>query len=362
MGVALRSPSRPIAVTGATGFIGGAVARRLSAQGWRVRALIRPRSIHKSTDGISVDWVTGDLEDAESLRRLVDGVEAVIHCAGVVRGRTSADFDRVNADGVARLVHLAAQQHPQPRFLLVSSLAAREPGLSDYAASKRKGETILATLSGGMPWAVVRPPAVYGPGDREIRPLLEWMQRGIAPVMGYADRRLSLLYVSDLADALIRLLERKTAVHRAYELHDGRTGGYSWPEIVDVVETVAVQPIRRFRIPSPVLMLAAVLNLAGSRILKRAPMLTPGKVREMYHPDWIADNGPLNADTGWAPKISLSEGFRRTLMAGESTAIRHRLEKERLKPSSPQTKDGGSHLRTKTVSINCVGTTGKLKN
>ena len=104
----------------------------------------------------------------ESLRRLVDGADAVVHCAGVVRGADQADFERVNVDGVARLVRSAAEQHPKPRFLLVSSLAAREPGLSQYAASKRKGEAALASESDGMPWAVIRPPAVYGPGDREI--------------------------------------------------------------------------------------------------------------------------------------------------------------------------------------------------
>jgi len=296
-------------------------------------------------DGISAYRVAGDLEDMDGLRRLVDGVEAVIHCAGVVRGLTSTDFDRVNVDGVARLVYAATQQHPKPRFLLMSSLAAREPGLSDYAVSKHRGETILETQSDEMPWTVIRPPAVYGPGDREIRPLLEWMRLGVAPIIGSPGNRLSLLYVSDLADAVIRILERETPPHRTYELHDGRPGGYSWPEIVDAMESFAIQPIRRVKIPAPVLTLTAVLNLAGSRILRRAPMLTPGKVKEIYHPDWVAENGPLNADTGWTPKISLSEGLRRTLMPKTSTVIRHCPEGEK-----------------KTVSFNCIGTTGKFKN
>jgi nucleoside-diphosphate-sugar epimerase len=305
-----------IAITGATGFIGGAVARRLSARGWRVRALVRPGSTHKPVDGISAEWIAGDLEDAASLRRLVDGAGAVIHCAGVVRGAARADFDRVNVDGVARMVRFAAEEHPKPHFLLVSSLAAREPEISPYAASKRRGEVVLTAESGGMPWTILRPPAVYGPGDREIRPLLEWMQRGVAPVIGPIDSRLSLLYVSDLADAVVRIIERKTATRRAYELHDGRPGGYSWREIIDTVEGLDGRSILRVRIPAAALALAAAVNLVGVRLLNRAPMLTPGKVRELCHPDWVGDNSALNADTGWCPRIDLAEGLRRTLTPG----------------------------------------------
>jgi nucleoside-diphosphate-sugar epimerase len=165
--------SRTIVITGATGFIGSKLAKRLASTDWHIRALVRSASLGKLPKDIETEWVTGDLEDIESLKKLVAGADAIVHCAGAVRGASQDDFNRINVDGVARMVQIAASQNPMPRFLLISSLAAREPQLSFYAASKRGGEKALASLSGDMFWGVLRPPAVYGPGDREMLPLFK---------------------------------------------------------------------------------------------------------------------------------------------------------------------------------------------
>jgi len=300
-------------ITGATGFIGSMLARRLASTDWQVRALVRPASIHKQPNEIASEWITGDLEDMESLRRLVGGAKAVVHCAGAVRGTHQVDFERTNVDGVARLVQAATEQHPKPRFLLISSLAAREPDLSYYAASKRKGEKALASKSSGMPWVIFRPPVVYGPGDREMLPLFQWMQRGITPIIGSDKSRISLLYVTDLAEAIVYWLHRGKRSRCFYELHDGHTGGYMWQDIIDAVSRLNGRAIYRAKIPVSFLKLLASLNLTAARVFGRAPMLTPGKVRELTHPNWICDNTALNSDTGWTPKVTLEEGLRRTL-------------------------------------------------
>jgi len=169
---------RSIAITGATGFVGGVLLKRLASTDWQIRALVRPDSLHKRPRQEGTEWVTGDLEDMDSLRRLVAGVDAVLHCAGAVRGATSLSFEGINVDGSARLASAAREQHPAPNFFLISSLAARAPHLSHYAASKRNGEKTLALNAGPMPWVIFRPPAVYGPGDRELLPLFRWMCRG----------------------------------------------------------------------------------------------------------------------------------------------------------------------------------------
>ncbi|MEJ2729849.1 MAG: SDR family NAD(P)-dependent oxidoreductase, partial [Deltaproteobacteria bacterium] len=109
-----------VALTGATGFIGNRVARRLVANGCKLQALTRATSDRSRLSGFNIHWVEGALEDFDSLRRLVRGVDTLVHCAGAVRGATQAHFDRMNVDGVARLVQAAIEQHPLPRFLLIS--------------------------------------------------------------------------------------------------------------------------------------------------------------------------------------------------------------------------------------------------
>src|SRR5262245_13183535 len=140
----IKSMRGVIALTGATGFIGSAIARKLVNEGWRVRALIRTPLWRARLEGISIQWVHGALEDIEHLDSLVGDADAVIHCAGAVRGITDADFYPVNVEAVSRLAQIAAIRCPTPRFLLISSLAAREPNLSAYAASRRMGQSALS--------------------------------------------------------------------------------------------------------------------------------------------------------------------------------------------------------------------------
>ena len=305
--------SDTIALTGATGFIGAALARRLAETGRKIQALIRPASIHKRPAELAIRWIEGDLEDTASLRRLVAGADAVIHCAGTVRGATREQFNRVNAEGLSRMVQAAVSQHPTPRFLLLSSLAAREPHLSNYAASKRLGETVLAENSDQLSWTIFRPCAVYGPGDREMLPVFRWMAKGIAPVLGDGSSRFSLLYVKDLVEAVVHWLDRNCCPSGTYELHDGHSGGYSWHDVIDIVKQLRAKYIVRLRIPLILVRVAAALNLLAARTFGYAPMLTPGKVRELNHADWVCDNKALHAAIEWSPRTMLPEGLKQTL-------------------------------------------------
>jgi nucleoside-diphosphate-sugar epimerase len=263
------------------------------------------------------------LEDLPSLSRLLEGADTLIHCAGLVRGIDEGAFNRINVDGVARLVQAAQQLHSSPRFLLVSSLAARSPQLSPYAASKKGGEEVLSNESTRLPWVALRPPAVYGPGDRETAPVLRWMSKGLAPVVAPDSSRFSMVFVDDLADAVIELMRVPAWSGQVFELHDGHENGYCWRDVIDTVSTVIQRPIRPIAIPPSLISAAAQVNLTVARWLGYAPMLTPGKVRELRHPFWVADNGPLIRRTGWKPKISLADGMKRTfasLAANKSAA------------------------------------------
>jgi len=309
--------SRTIAVTGATGFIGGMLIKQLLAAGWNVRALARPQSAHLLRGVEGLETIVGSLQDKESLNSLLQGACAVVHCAGAVRGATAEDFNRVNVEGVKQIVQVALSQSPRPRFLSLSSLAARAPQLSHYAASKRQGEQVLASMADDMEWVAFRPPAVYGPGDKELLPLFQWMGRGIAPVLGEHHARVSLLYVEDLCAAVLRWLDCGQCRSGVYELNDTRVGGYSWDEIIAKVSALRSRRIIRLPLPAPFLRSLAAINLTAARMIGYAPMLTPGKVRELRHPDWVTDNAALTAETGWQPQFSLEQGLQQTMGWGE---------------------------------------------
>lgn len=304
---------RVIALTGATGFIGAAVMKRLRSAGFRVRALYRASNTSPRVQDRSVRWIQGSLEDVGSLERLLRGAEGIIHCAGTVRGAEWRQFKTVNTDGVARMVQAARRMHPSPRFLLLSSLAAREPKLSYYAASKHLGEAILKTQGGGLEWAALRPPAVYGPGDREIAPLLKLMCKGLAPQATPLNAKFSMIYIDDLAGAIVALMEKTNWKGSIFELHDGRPGGYDWSEVVQTVSRVIKRPIYRFRLPHLLIRSIAVLNLGAARVAGYAPMLSPGKVRELEHKDWTCDNNSIIKAAGWHPRTPLGEGIKKTL-------------------------------------------------
>lgn len=305
--------SHTVALTGATGFIGSRLTRRLVSAGWRVRVLVRPAADVKPLEGLPLECISGSLEDPASLARLVQDTGAVIHCAGAVRGVTQAQFNAVNVDGLGRLVHTAASRQPPPRFLLLSSLAARAPELSAYAASKRHGEQVLMTQGDGLRWFILRPPAVYGPGDRELLPLLRAMAQGFGLLLGPRQARVSLLYVDDLTAAIEQWLNTRDSPPGVFELHDGHPDGYAWHEVADTAAALRGKPVWRIPVAATPLRILALLSVFTSWLGGYAPMLTPGKIRELRHCDWVCDNSGVNTAIGWTPRIALPEGLRRTL-------------------------------------------------
>lgn len=306
-----------VALTGATGFIGRVLLAQLQAAGYSVRALARPRPGRRLTPQSQLEWIAGDLNDRAALAELVSTADTVLHLAGAVRGAARADFDRVNEAGVQHLVQAARAAPRCRRFLLLSSLAARAPELSDYAGSKRRGEAALAADAGRLAWSALRPPAVYGPGDREMLGLFRSMARGWAPVPGDGRGRFSLIYVDDLAAAIVAWLERTTPAGQIYEVDDGRAGGYDWSTALAIASRVlrGGRPVRALHIPVALLRTAGTLNQAAARLRGSAPMLTPGKVRELTHDNWVCDSSAFQQATGWRPAYPFDRGLACTLQA-----------------------------------------------
>ena len=304
--------ARTIALTGATGFVGGHVLRRLLAQGHVVRALARqPERLRAAHATERLEIVAGDLRDAAALDSLLAGAEALVHVAGLVKASRREMFFAVNAEATERLM-LEAARRGMPRVVHVSSLAAREPALSSYAGSKHAGEE-AALMALGRQVVVVRPPAVYGPGDEATFGLIDQLSRRHGLVPGRKDMRFSLLHVHDLAEALARLAASDVAGGEVLEIDDGQDGGYSWEVLAAEAARVLNRPVRVHCLPRPVVALAGMAAEGLARLTGRAFMLNREKVNELYHPDWVARSPKVQERLDWTPALQFAEGFLDTL-------------------------------------------------
>jgi nucleoside-diphosphate-sugar epimerase len=296
-------------VTGASGFIGRHLVVALHQAGFRVRLLLRREpDVPEWLGGPAPEVVAGALGDPAALERLAEGADVVIHGAGLIKAARTRDFFAVNRDGAATMAEAAARVAPSARFLLVSSLAAREPQLSDYAASKRAGEdAVLERL--GERAAVLRPPVVYGPGDRETLIFFKLAARRFVPLLGSADARAAMIHVADLVRLIVAMAKKPAGGGAARSAADDRLQGYTWEELLGAAARAVGNPAPSFvRAPGPLLSgLALVGDLA--KAFGSVSMVGSQKLRELRHPDWGVTLEERATAPGWSPRFDLERGF-----------------------------------------------------
>jgi nucleoside-diphosphate-sugar epimerase len=289
-----------LAITGGTGFVGARLLSAATNAGHVIRALTRREMPPRP----GVEWVEGALDRPTALAALVEGSDAVIHVAGVISGRTAADFDACNVDGTKALLE-AAEAAAVRKFVHVSSLAAREPTLSMYGASKAKSEGLVA--GSALPWAIVRPPAVYGPGDKETLELFKMAKRGL--VLLPPPGRLSLIHVDDLVPLLLALIDPQAPTGITIEADDGRPGGWTHKEFADVLASALGRRARNISMPAAALRLGA----RADRLLRGdAAKLTVDRAAYFSHPDWVVDPDKAAPADFWAPRIATPQGLAST--------------------------------------------------
>lgn len=286
-----------LALTGGTGFVGGHVIRRALEAEHQVRALARRPQPARD----SVTWIAGALDDTAALAVLVEGADAVIHIAGVVNAPDRAGFVAGNIEGTRAVI---AATPAGTRFVHVSSLSAREPQLSIYGWSKRGAEEVVEESN--LAWDMVRPPAIYGPGDMDMLDVYRFARRGIAITPPAA--RISIIHADDLARLLVTLAE--TPAERViYEVDDAREGGWNHCEYATAIGAAVSRRVRPIALPPAMLRLGARIDrlLRGNRA-----RLTADRAAYLCHPDWMIDPAKRPAAGLWTPRISGEEGLRET--------------------------------------------------
>jgi len=289
-----------LALTGATGFVGSRLLGHCVDDGHEVHALtrrpMRPR--------FGVTWVEGALDAPDRLAELVAGADAVIHVAGVISAPDAAGFEAGNVAGTAAIL-AASERVGVARFVHVSSLAAREPGLSLYGGSKARAEQLVAASP--LATATVRPPAIYGPGDRETLELFRMASRGVVllPPVG----RLSLIHVDDLARLLFALADSTAAHDIIYEPDDGRSGGWTYREFGLALGRAVGRRVLTISTPRSVMAVAARVDrlVRGDKA-----KLTPDRAAYFSHGDWCVEAGQDVPGSLWRPRIDTEQGLAAT--------------------------------------------------
>jgi len=290
-----------VAVTGGTGFVGQALLDEAGRRGLQVRALARREQAERT----GVEWLRGDLAHRDALRTLVAGVEAVLHIAGVVNAPDPTGFHLGNVTGTEALVEAACAEGVR-RLVFVSSLAAREPGLSAYGKSKKHAEEVVQTS--GLDWTIVRPPAIYGPRDREIFELFKAARWGVVPLP--PPGRASIVHVDDLARLLLALVPAGGQVsERIFEPDDGREGGWSHNELAKAIGAAMGKRVWAPAVPAPVMRAGASLD---SLFRGKGAKLTPDRIGYMIHPDWVSRPDKAPPSGLWQAEIATPEGLAGT--------------------------------------------------
>lgn len=294
-----------LAITGGTGLVGQEVLAQAKAAGHDIVALTRSPQPEQA----GITWVEGDLDDTQALDRLVAGVDAVIHSAGLVNAPNRAGFEACNARGTENVIEAMERQHIR-RLIHVSSLAAREPLLSDYGWSKAEAERHV--LASHLDWTMVRPPAIYGPNDKDMHELFVMAKWGV--VMLPPGGRLSIIAVADLARLLVRLAEDKaTSLHKAYEVDDGTPRGWSQSQLAHAIgAAVGRKHVLPLHLPTLLVKLGARID----RLFRgKGARLTPDRACYMCHPDWVSRPELFPPAELWKPQTPTALGLAATARA-----------------------------------------------
>lgn len=321
-----------VLVTGGSGFLGSHIAEQLVAAGHDVRCLVRKTSNTKFLEALShqgkgVTLVDGALDRPDSLAPAVEGCDAVIHSAGLVKARNDAEFLAAHVDGTVSLAKAAIANAPKlKRFVHVSTAAVMGPGSADrrhtvhdtpnpqtkYARSKLAGERALLELKDQLPITIVRPPAIYGPRDNEILAFFKMVRRTrVAVRLGSSLETVSMVYGADAADACIRAIDDPRPSGSIYFVDDG--DAHSFKSMAEAIaDGYGVKLFGVPRVPEGLLRAAAAVSDAYAETFDKAVMFSTDKLGELLMSHFLVDASDAKKHLGWSPKTSFREGAKIT--------------------------------------------------
>ena len=321
----LSPQAKRVLVTGATGFTGGALARKLTERGDQVVALVRKSSNTAALKALDVELAYGDISDRDAVNNAAKGVDIIYHIAAVYRtaGHPDEYYESINVDGVQNVID-AARAHSVGRTVHCSTIGVHgdieeipsneespfNPG-DIYQRTKLAGEELFAkAMSEGLDGAIFRPGAIYGPGDLRLLKMFKQIKRGFFPLFGGGKNLYHLSYIDDLCDGIILCGEHPNAVGQRFILCSNEYS--SMKELAATIAKHLNVKAPNFAPPVGPLMLAAKVCEALCKPLGIDPPLHTRRV-EFFVKSRAFDNSKARKLLGYDPKISTEEGTKRTI-------------------------------------------------
>lgn len=297
-------------LTGATGFVGGALGRLLPGHGFTVKAAVRGSS---NADRVPVgcEVVRVDFLDPESMVPHLMGVDVIHHVAGAVKARCQEEFDRANAASTAALVKAANSACPGARFILTSSQAAAGPcGTGPVTAYGRSKLLAERAVTGFFDHTVIRPPAVFGPGDDATKDIFKWARRGFFASPN-TKGAFCAIFVDDLAELMLKVMDHSET--RGRILQPSYPERITWKTFHLALQRAAGRRILHVKVPKTLVHFAGAMSEAMAAFTGACPMVTRDKARELTSGEWVLKQDEVAGLLGWQPRVPLEEALRRSL-------------------------------------------------
>jgi nucleoside-diphosphate-sugar epimerase len=313
-----------VLLTGATGFIGGHLCRRLVEGGHQVVALVRDPKKAASLPSSGVERLEGDLSIFDEPDRVLPPCDVVMHIAGVVSAKTADEYDAINFRAVKSLVECVARQKWQPRRLLfASSLAAAGPSVpgvrknesdvcdpvDDYGRAKLAAEIFLRDAP--FPTTSFRPSVVFGPKDPATLTFFRMAVRGWGFRVGGPAQAFSFIDVDDLVDGILRMADDASREHRTYFVssHQDTDSRELW----DAFSSLLDRRVRVVVVPRPALYGASVASTALSKVFRFKNQLDKKQYDQLTAPAFICSSKALQQAHDWSPRHDLSGSLKKAL-------------------------------------------------
>lgn len=323
--LAAMSASPSVLITGANGFVGARLVREFLSQNFDVIAGVRKNANLQLLAGLPVSYRYGEVTEPSTLAEMVKGVDYVIHNAGLVKAKHESEFFQVNEVGTRNILEAISRNNPTVRKVVcVSSLAAAGPSLdgrgvteSDaprpitaYGRSKLAAEAVALQYADKLPITIIRPPAVYGPGEKEILTIFKTIDRHVRPMIGNQNRAIQLVHVDDLARgiALASVSDSKSGTI----LFISESRAYSMQELLDTIQSALGTWAVPIPLPAFLFRLIAMISEGTFKLVGAKPMLTREKASELLAA-WKVSTQKAEETIGFSSSIPFDRGAKLTV-------------------------------------------------